>query len=306
MKKIISISILSICAAVFMTSCLKDKGFDNYEYGINLNKNPKGGITFPLAVNDVNTYGLEVKGTPQVIDDVLLVAFEAVNPAPEDVTVTLAFNPTLVTDYNTASGENLQVLAPGLYSIPSTTVVIPKGSRNAVIPLTITSTLTLDAQESYGIGIGIASVSGDYTIAQNMRNMVIKIIIKNKYDGVYRLRGNHNRPGLDLPYNEIVEMVTNGPTNVKMFWPDLGQFAHPLNGGATYYGSFTTEFFFDPTTEALIKVDNPYTPGSPPFTIGPATNSRYDPATKTMYCQYYYNANLARTFTDTLTYLGPR
>ena len=93
---------------------------------------------------------------------------------------------------------------------------------------------------------------------------------------------------------------------MKMYWPAIGADAHPINGATTYYSSFTTEFKFDLTTNKLLSIDNPYTPGSPPFTIGPATDSRYDPATKTIYAQYYYNANLQRMFTDTLIYQGPR
>jgi hypothetical protein len=326
MKKILSLSILSIFTVVFMVSCLKDKGFDNYEYGINLNKNPKGAVSFPLAVNDVNAYGLEVTGTPQLIQDVLFVAFEAPNPAPEDVTVTLAFNPTLVTDYNTASGENLEVMPAGLYSISSTNIVIPKGSKNAVIPLSINSTLTLNALKSYGIGVSIASVSGGYTIAQNMRNMVIKIIIKNKYDGKYTMKGQFYHPSLQpdfAPHTLNVELHTTGPNSVKLYWPLVGGYNTPITSGgapACCFASQELTINVDPATNAATAV-NTAAGASVIYQqvtgyLSNTYNNRWDDATKKFYIAFGYNLpgngvipnppGTARAWIDTLTRTGPR
>jgi hypothetical protein len=307
MKKILISSLFLSLLVIAGTGCLKDKGFDNHEYGINDPDSSPAGVGFPLAAKAKNTVGLEVSASPQVISDVPVLKLFAGEPAQNDIKVTLTLSPALVTAYNTANGTNILPLDPSLYTIATLNAVIPKGSRVATVPITIKNTTTLDPNKSYGIGVVISSADAGYTIASNYKNLLVEFNIKNKYDGIYKLSGFHNRPTLDAPYANItVHMITTGPNSVKMYWPAAGLDAHPINGGVTYYGTLTTEFIFNTTTNLLTGVNNPYTPGSPPFTVGPATDSRWDPATKTIYAQYYYNANLQRMFTDTLRYVGPR
>ena len=102
-------------------------------------------------------------------------------------------------------------------------------------------------------------------------------------------------------------MQTSGPNSVTMYWPAAGAFAHPILGGQSYYGSFGANFYFNLATDALTAWDwYPY-PTTLPVAMGPATDSRYDPVTKIIYAQFYYNNNpTQRGFNDTLTYLGPR
>lgn len=308
MKKILTSSLFMVALVVSMTGCLKDKGFDNNQYGINDPDTQPPGVGFPLAANKKNGYGLDVSGSNQVVSGLVYVNLESGTPASSDITITLTDkSAAMVAAYNTANSTSIQVMPAALYNVPSLTLTIPAGQRNVEIPINIPSTLTLDPNKSYGVGFEITGVSNNLKIASNLKSLFIEFSIKNKYDGRYRLRGFHNRPGLDAPYNEIVNMITTGPNSVNMFWPALGALAHPLNGGVTYYGSFTTNFFFNLTTNALISWDlSPY-PTTVTPSVGPATDSRYDPATKIIYANFYYNGNPgARQFKDTLTYLGPR
>jgi hypothetical protein len=157
-----------------------------------------------------------------------------------------------------------------------------------------------------GLGFQIAEAK-NAQISDSKNQVAVEISAKNQYDGVYRLKGVHNRPGLDLPYDEEVYMISSGPNSVYMFWPALGLPGHPLNGGTTYYGDFTSNFYFDPATNLITSWDwTPYAT-TLPVAMGPATDSRYNPATKTIYAQFYYNNNpTQRGFSDTLTYLHPR
>jgi hypothetical protein len=306
MKKILLSCLLLSSLTFGITGCLKDKGFDDNKYGINDPDNSPPAVGFPLAAKAKNTVGIEVSSAAQVISDVPMLQLFAAEPAPSDITVQLVVDTNIVHQYNLQNNTNIVPLLPSQYTIANLTVTIPQGSRMVAVPITIPNSTGLNPILAYGVGLRIDTAMG-YKVAENFRNLLIEINIKNKYDGIYKLSGFHSRPGLDAPYKNItVHMVTTGPDKVKMYWPALGGDAHPINGGVTYYGTFTTEFKFDLTTNKLLSVDNPYTPGSPPFTVGPATDSRYDPTTKTIYAQYYYNANLARMFTDTLVYVGPR
>jgi hypothetical protein len=233
------------------------------------------------------------------------VSYSGAEVAPEDITVTLGLDPQALTDYNDEQGTTYQFVSPNLYTVDSWVVTIPKGQRLGTATVTFKPSI-FDPSKTYGFPVKILSTSLGQ-ISSNFGTVIYAIGAKNKYDGVYQLRGFHNRPGLDAPYNEEVYMITSGANSIYMFWPALGAPAHPLNGGVTYYGSFTTNFYFDVATNKLTNWDlKPYATTVTP-SMGPATDSRYDPATKKIYAQYYYNANpTQRGFTDTLTYLRSR
>lgn len=304
MKKILSTTLLFTALAVAFTGCLKDKGFENNEYGINDPDTQPPGVGFPLGANKKNTVGLNVQATTQVVDDIVFVNLNAGIVAPADITVTLVLDSNIVRNYNTENGTSIKVLNYSLFTV-GTTVTIPAGARNAQIPINVPSTLMLDPNSSYGVGIRINAVSGNYVIASNLRNLMVEFTIKNRYDGRYNLRGYHNRPTLDLPYNQTVWMITTGPNSVAMWWPALPGFAHPLNGGTTYYGSFTTNFYFNLATNQMTAWD--WTPFATTLPVALDPSSRYDPNDKIIYFWGWYNNNpSARAFFDTLRYLGPR
>jgi hypothetical protein len=308
MKKLLTFSLILATMLVSSTGCLKDKGFDNNEYGINDPDTQPPGVGFPLAANKKNGYGLDVSGSTQSVTGLIYVNLEAGSPASSDITVTLTNQSTaMVAAYNTANGTNIQVLSPSLYTVPSLTLVIPAGQRSVQVPINISSTLTLDPNKSYGLGFSITAVSNNLKIASNLKDLLIEFSIKNKYDGKYNLKGFHNRssPDYTAPYDETVHMITSGPNSVSMYWPAAGLYAHPIKGGTSYYGSFTTNFYFDLSTNVLTAWDlTPYA-----TTVTPSVNagSRYDPVAKIIYASFYYNGNPGgRGFFDTLTYLGPR
>ncbi len=317
MKKILLKSALFAAFAMMVTGCLKDKGFEDHEYGINDPDASPAGIGFPLGSKAANIVGIEVSGNPQIISTEPVITLFSGDPAPSDINITLTLNPGLVAAYNAANSTNVLDLPTNLYSFQTLNVVLPAGERMVKVPMTITSSTSLDPTKAYGVGLTISSADAGYTIAENFKNLLLIFNIKNKYDGIYKLYGFHNRPGLDAPYKNItVHMVTTGPDKVKMYWPALGADAHPINGGSSYYGNFTTEFKFalsSASVNPLIAIDNPYTPGSPAFTIVPGSNSRWvdtvinGSATKVIFAQYYYANNpTQRGFSDTLYYSGPR
>jgi len=306
MKKLLIAITLFSTVLLTGVGCLKDKGFEDKEYGTDIIE--VKGVAFPQTSSSPIIVGLNSQTTPSIANGPII-TLEQDGVASSDVTVTLTINNTLVTD------AGLTPLPAGSYTVNTLTVVIPAGQKLAdVIKITIPNTTTLNPTQTYGVGFTISSVTGGYTIASNQKNVVIGFTIKNRFDGVWNLRGFHNRPTLDGFYNQTVHLITSGPNSVYMYWPVVGLAAHPIatsSGGLTYYGTFTSNFTFDATTNALLSWDwTPY-PTTLPTAVGPATDSRYVPASggnpARIYAQFFYNNNPgARRFTDTLTYIGPR
>lgn len=307
MKKLI-IS-FAVVGTVVLGGCLKDKGFEDQKYGTQVENNP--GIAFPQAASGI-TVSVNSQNTAQTLDGPVI-AREADNQGSQDVRVTIQVNNALVT----AAG--LTTLPTGSYTLsPSPTVTIPAGkSVSDQIKITFNNTSTLDPNKTYGIGLSIASVDGSYKIAANQKNVVISINIKNKYDGKYTLRGQfyHPTPANQGFFTFNVEMETSGPNSVKMYWPLADAYAHGWTSGGspTFFGLQEPEYTIDPATNK-VTVQNVAVGATTFYTMAPNYNSRYDPATKTIYAKWGYNYSPGpvfnpaanREWTDTLIYVGPR
>lgn len=321
MKKIIFASAFFTAMALVFTGCLKDKGFDNGLYGINDPDTQPPGVGFPRAVAAKYTVGIDLSTAPQSVNGVVYVNLETGPAASSDVVVTLTnTSAALVAAYNAANpGANMQVMPTSVYTV-SLTLTIPKGQHNAQVPLNFSSTAGLDPNQTYGIGLTITSVTGGYKIADNLKNLLIEIGVKNKYDGRYNLKGVHNRTPYLFPFNTTVEMWTTGAASVAMFWPTGGDFGQPIGtapGAVSWYGpAVSPNFAFDPATNLCTGVTgmpaNSVTLDMVTFDAtadanpdGPIVN-RYEPGPKKMYLTFQYNGNNLRRFYDTLTYLGPR
>lgn len=328
MKKITSI--LTILAATFvMTGCLKDKGFNNNEYGINDPDTQPPGVGFPLGSKSKVDFGLNVASTVQAVNDIVYVNLESGVAAPADVAVTLTNNTTsLLSAYNTANGltgtSAVLALPTALYNV-ALSMTIPSGGRNVQVPLNVTNTTTLDPNRQYAVGLTISNVTGGYKIASNLANLLIVFGVKNAYDGKYTLRGRFHHPSASNPpaaFTTTVEMWTTGPNSVKMYWPLAGAFGSPfLSGGSlTYFAVQEPKFTVNLSTNAVVvnnddATGSVYTMSATGFGTLPY-NHRWDPAVKTFFASWGYNlgaggafggnGSAARMWEDTLIYTGPR
>lgn len=322
MKKILITFLFASSVGTLLPGCLKDEGFDNHEYGINDPDTQPPGVGFPLGTRLKNDFGLEVIGTPQVVSDMVFVNLNSGAPAPSDITITISDNSqSLVDAYNAATGRSLEPLPANLFAVP-TTITIPAGERFAKVDLVVSSTLTLDPAVIYGVGLTITQVSGNYKIAENMKNLFIAFSIKNKYDGKYRLNGQFYHPTASpyLWYTTTVEMHTSGPNSVRMYWPLAGAFGHPweTGGGLAYFGAQEPEYTIDPSTEK-ITVFNSFTGATTVYQMGlgfdnAGYDSRWEDPDKTMFVCFGYNLGpggelnpaASRLWVDTLIRTGPR
>lgn len=294
MKKIILSSLLIAGIAVAITGCLKDKGFENNEYGINDPGAQPPGVGFPLGTK-TQSFGLNVSASPQAVNDMILVNLESVVPAKSDVTVTLKDNSAALTAaYNTANGltgsSAVSVLPSALYSF-STTVKISAGGRFNQIPINVSNTTTLDPNKLYAAGFAITAVDGGYKIAENLKDLLVVFSIKNRLDGVYEFTGAALRAGDPVlsgnfgPYER--SLATSGTNSVQ--W--IGSVPWANGSGTQLPGGFEPNITVDPTTNSVTSI----TSGSGTFMTAPVVRTdivgatqRYDPSTKTLYFEFSY------------------
>ena len=228
-----------------------------------------------------------------------------------NVTVNLLPSSVVVNDYNTANGTSYTPLPVGLFALESAAIELTPGERKKKVRIRIKPSDI--ATGDWAIGFSITSVSAG-EVSQIANKVMVTIAVKNKYDGVYHLKGFFTRtdnPPYNGPFETDVEMVTTGPNSVAMYWPDFGDYYQPFSnaGTLTAFSNVDPEVFFSASDQ--VSTINNYTgdPAAGPFmTPYPGANSRFVPgATPAIYLKYYYNTNPAnRIFADTLIYTGPR
>jgi hypothetical protein len=313
MKKI-SLILLAF-TVVLATGCLKDKGFDNQEYGI---KDPSGastpGVGFNLkgGAGYIRTIGLDVSGNDQAIaPSNVTIGYYTATKAPKDIHVSIALDPSIIDDYNATNGTTIQELDPAVYTLASQDLVIAAGNQNTAINMVVNSTLTLNPSTTYAIAFRIVSADNGVQIASNMDKNLLIFNIKNQYDGRYELTFTNFHPTLnpnELGATVEVEMWTSGPNSVKVYWPDNSGFFNPsiINGALNAFGNQEPEYTIDPTTNA-VTVSNSAAAGTVIYSMFPGYNSFYDPATKVIDTKWgYTGANGPRRWTQNFRYLGPR
>jgi hypothetical protein len=299
---------LTLAAVVVsMSSCLKDDSSEDGTTGLNVDNQVFVQLSGASQAGRSNSVALafeDVTVTPIFVT----ARFLSVNPAPEDIVITLD-----------TTGQAAVLLPTGIVKLPNSfytlpagglTITIPKGSNEGTLKIT-TNAIQFDPSTTYGLAFKIASVSpAKYAVAANYNTYYTTIGAKNKYDGKYQMTGYHNRVPFTFRYDQEMGMVTTSGTNVRYFWYLAGDFGHPIQTatGVSWYGpTIGPEVVFDPVTNQVTNVFN--AGGSTTITLftGPGSfPSRWEPSTKNMYVCWNYANNPLRAFFDTLIYKGSR
>lgn len=283
MKKNIIKSLVLFFAVTTLSSCLKDdrlvldpeKGVNVIEFG-NTSSVSVAGSTVPLYVN---SFALGQDATLQI--PISYSGPEAT--APQDITVTVSVLGEETTDaYNEEQDDHLEVMDPSTYTIPSTTVVIPKGQRRAFLTVNVKPDL-FDLTVKYGLPLKISSVSFG-TISGNFGTAIYSIGAKNRLDGLYNYKTSATTSLKAGANDNNVPLTTSGPNSVT---------ANLVN---TYANIVT--YSVDPVTNKA-TVTNSGGIGDP--ITDPASN--FNPETRVLYVKWTAGS---RQFEETYTYTGVR
>jgi len=307
MKKLSILLTLALPFLFSITGCLKDKDFEGEKYGIQVRE--AKAVSFPQTASSPVIVGITGSPNPVTVAGPFITV-EAGGSATANINVKLAYDQSLVT------AQGLTPLPAGTFNLNTLDVVVPRDSSFVRdLRLTVLNSDQLDPNLRYGVGLRIVSADNGYQVAANMRTVVIGFTIKNKYDGIYRLQGYHNRPNLNYPYDVTIHLVTRGPNEVNFYWPEVRSNGHPIGTGpglTSWYGAdVSPSIVFNTSTNLVTNVYNlssavPITM----FTGAGSGVSRFEddpvPTNRKIYVYFNYNGNPQRAFFDTLTYIGPR
>lgn len=327
MRKILRISIYFSAIAILCvagTGCLKDELADDQLSIPDIKSSPAVVEVLGARESESQMISYAASLISSDKDTTLNLAFvrlAADQPATEDIQVELELVPSLINSFNTATGSHYTQPAANLYKFGSgLTVTIPKGSREGGLSFTTKPSALVGPE--YAFGVKIKSISNSkYLVSGNHNSAVIRVGVRNKYDGAYTLKiktagwtAYSISENVSLTFPEDVDMVTATANSVTLFshyTQNILQPAFDATGGATQFGAASPLFTFDPATDKLVSVTNttPDDGRGRAFAMNPAvTDSRYDPATKTIYAAYFLKQNGRPNLAiyDTLTYVGPR
>ena len=311
--------IILLILSITAVSCLKDKAYENgtIQSGSGGSGQDVKVITLGITVSDTTnflqaSYNLSANDTTV---DLVPVELGGLSSASQDIHVTLTENDQLVQNYNDSNGTDFT--NPGAnVTIVNNVVIIPKGSRTGYLQVKFKPNDLLNGDFALGFVVTSIAESG-YTIG-NLNHGIVALGPKNRYDGKYSLRiktvgwaAYGIDDGIPETWPTQIGVVTTGLSSI-VFSSEVGGDQPAFAGGSiTGFGATEPQLTFDLTTNKLVSVVNLAAPDSRAraFAINSAvTDSRYDPASKTIYAAYLMTQNGRPTqyIYDTLVYKASR
>ena len=291
MKNFKLMALLSLGATTIFSSCLKDTRYVAFDESPNLIELPATAFTGLL-----NPASYELSATPTNL--AVMVNLASPKPSSTPITVKFKVDAAALTAYNTANGTSYELLPSADYST-ALTVTIPAGQREVNLNVAINGSL-FDPSKQYALPLTITDVSSGNVISANYKTIIYNFSLKNPYDGVYTLKGYALRAGdpvLTGYFSGIPQTLFTSSVN------SVGGFSQVWAGGASLGGLNPISLTVDPVTNKVTVTSTV----NATLTTDPAYDNRYDPATKTFYISFYWNAGkTSRDATDTLVYTGPR
>jgi len=197
------------------------------------------------------------------------------------------------------------------------TVTFNPGEFVKFLKINIDPSLLISLGKRVGLGFQLAEAPGA-RISNDLFQVGVEISAKNAYDGVYNLTWTNYHPASNPGYTGStteIEMQTTAANKVKIYWPLAGAFCAPsiLNGGLSYFLAQEPEYTVNTSTNA-VTVQNVASGATTFYAMATGFNSRYDPATKTIYAKWGYNYGAGgafdpantREWTQTAVYVRPR
>jgi hypothetical protein len=299
-----------------LSSCLKDKNVEDKVYGMNGADEARLVELQSIDASHLKSFAFDFEDKDLTVS-IVEVRLTSNELPKSDVTVTLSManSVNLIDAWNIEEGTSYVQMPINLYTFVGATplsVVIPAGQRSASVKI-VTNPINYDPSSAYALGFEITGVSDpSFKTSANFKTLIVTFGAKNKYDGVYKARGygNLGTANTTAPYLFSVDcswdlnLTTAGPNSVYMD-------AQPLyrGGGVIAYAGIFPKFTFNATTGKVASMQNDAPGNTIAFNYpidGGTYDSRYDPATKTIYVSFGLNNSSVWRVIDTLEYCRPR
>jgi hypothetical protein len=301
----------SFLSILLLSSCLKEArmNIDPSSGTANIIEFANTGDNGAVATSKYPSFYTDLKSLAigQSGDININVSYSGANTAPQDITVNLALDPTILTLYNSENGTKYVVPPTSVYTIP-TTVVIKQGTRMTQVKAAITRNNSYDFNASYALPLKITSASTG-VISGNFGAALYSFSARNSYDGVYAVSSGtvtrYTAPG--SPANDALSGTLAGNPNVSL--STVGPNTVELSGlqwarkGGGVGGINNLQATIDPATNLVTMKAL----GNATLTNMQGKVNKYDPATKTFTLAFIWNPTAAaRTYEVVLTYKEPR
>jgi hypothetical protein len=163
-----------------MTSCLKDKPYDDQQIQSTRPEQTYKIIEMKISATDASNFVSLSYDNSNNDTTVNLIPINLATPnaATEDINVAVELKPDLVAKYNaTPPGASYSVAPSSMYSIVNSTVTIPKGSNTGFLKLKFNPSAF--AGGAWALGFAITSVDKTgYNISGNLGSGVVAIDIQ--------------------------------------------------------------------------------------------------------------------------------
>jgi len=276
MKSKIFIILTIIVGAFSFSSCLNDSTHDNW--------GPLVAGKMYATVENPHLQALALKPTTDTIEYSFMINIATDKLPTSDITITMKVDPSAVIAYDSLTGKDYKVF-PNI-KILNPTIVIPKGTRNALVHCQVWGADKLNACDNFISPVSIDAVSGNIPIAANMKTCLMSLPISNPYEGKYHSTGTFVHPTAGTRIiDEIKDLTTVNCNTVHTTVGDLGgydaYFQVNADNSVTVWGGLSA-------SQLLIQ----------------SGVNTYNPATKTFVINYYYVGSSGhRVISETLVKL---
>ena len=257
----------------------------------------------------------------------LKVNLAVVSPLSVDTKVTLALDNSLITAYNTAKGVSAVPVPDAALTVSSYTVTIPAGKREVDWSFTIDANKVPNSLAIiYILPVKIVSAENNVTVSGNYGTKLVRVLARNKYDGVYTVTGtlvDLSTGTITGNYPTTVNLVTTTSTQCSYQEPAAAPWGTPpifhtikSAGALSVYGSFGLLVNFD-ASDNVSSVINYY--GQPASNtrsaqLDPSGVNKYDGTAKKITIKYWMlqpsvmtaAPYIRTTYDEVWTYVGPR